>query len=310
VAQPLSIEHSDWTYLITTRTSGSRLWFVGNKELEQRILGCLARYQEIHQVEIFAFVIMGNHYHLLARFPHQNRAPFMRDFNSSVARLVGRYVGEHGRRSVWARRYSYQILPTPEDIRHWFFYLALNPVSSGLVSQLKEYHSFNSFFDAARGKVREYRWLDWNAYFKRKRHNRQVSAEEFTRTYRLRFSLLPGCGVTPDAAYQGSLFAELETRRVELVEERKRTGRSFLGLKKLKKQMLGSKPYSTKSSKRNSFRPIVLSLCGEARRATLAVYFSTLAAFKLASAKFGRHLLEQLPFPKGTYPPPHICCVA
>ncbi len=310
MAQPLSIERSDWTYLITTRTSGSRIWFVGNKELEERILGCLARYQEIHQVEIFAFVIMGNHYHLIARFPNQNRAPFMRDFNSAVARLVGRYVGEHGRRSVWARRYSYQILPTPEDVRHWFFYLALNPVSSGLVSKLQQYHSFNSFFDAARGKIREYRWLDWNAYFKRLRHNRRVSEAEFTRIYKLRFSRLPATLDLPQEAIKAALLSELETRRVALVQDRKDSGKGFLGQEKLSQQALGSKPFSTKNSKRTSFRPIVLSLCGKAKRATLAIYFSTLAAFKYSAVKFEAHLLEHVPFPSGTYPPPHIRCTS
>jgi len=300
VAQPLSIENSEWTYLITTRTAGSRLWLIHNRELEERILGCLARYQEIHQAEIFSFIIMGNHYHLIARFPKQNRAQFMRDFNSSVARIVGRYVGEHGRRSVWARRYSYQILPTPEDIKHWFYYVAMNPVHSGLVSHPQ---------DAAAGISREYKWLDWNAYFKRRRHNQTISAEGFTKTYTLRFARLPSIKCSSNDEYRIKLLEELESRVAMVVREKKRSGNFFLGNRLLRAQVVGSKPVVTKTSRRHSFRPIVLSLCHKAKLATLSVYFQTLRAFKMASSNFERHLRDYIIFPIGTYPPPHTSCV-
>ena len=253
--------------------------------------------------------MMGNHYHLVARFPKQNRAPFMRDFNSAVARLVGRYIGEHGRRSVWARRYSYQILPTPEDVKHWFFYVGLNPVSSGLVTRIEDYPSFNSFPDAVSGNNREYEWLDWNAYFKSRRHNRHVSESEFIRKYTLRFSRLSDSHQLAQQDYQVALTKELESRRRELVAQRKTAGKTFLGARRLKQQNLGSKPYATKTSSRYSFRPIVLSLCAIVKRATLDIYFGVLSAFQQASSRFTACLSDHLPFPSGTYPPPHVRCV-
>ena len=88
MAQPLSIESKDWVYFITTRTAGSRLWLVGNQGLENQILGYLGKYQQRYEAEIYGFILMGNHYHLMASFPKMNRALFMRDFNSAVARAV------------------------------------------------------------------------------------------------------------------------------------------------------------------------------------------------------------------------------
>ena len=147
MSQPLSIENPDWVFLITTRTSGSRLWLVNNKQLLDSILGVLAKYSIKYKAILYGFIVMGNHYHLLAQFPERNKALFMRDFNSALARVVGRYVKQHGRRSVWARRYSCQALTRAEDVRNWFFYVALNPVSSGIVQDVSNYLSYNSFED-------------------------------------------------------------------------------------------------------------------------------------------------------------------
>jgi hypothetical protein len=75
--------------LITSRTILSRLWF---KLTPQLCDFFHARYQEIYEVEIYAFCLMGNHYHLLARFPKGNRVLFEGDFNSIISRALPRLV--------------------------------------------------------------------------------------------------------------------------------------------------------------------------------------------------------------------------
>ena len=310
MSQPLSIENSAWTYLITTRTSGSRLWFLKNPQLEERVLGCLARYQEIYGAEIFAFILMGNHYHLIARFPRRNRALFMRDFNSSVARLVGRYVKSHGRRSVWARRYSYQILACPEDVRHWFFYVALNPVSAGIVENIANYPTYNSFVDAVAGNSRIYRWIDWSAFLQQKRHKKQIREEDFVKEYELRFSKLPGLEHFSPQHYSASLKQELMDRTKQIAVERYKAGKGFLGMNKFRAQQVGDVPKNTKLSTRYSFRPLVLSLHFAAKKAVLDIYFSITAQFLEASRVYRETFTLALPFPAGTYPPPRLVCCA
>jgi hypothetical protein len=75
----------------TTRTRNSELWLVNRKKLEDAILGYAARYTTRHEVDLYALALEGNHTHNAALFPKGNRADFMRDFNSSVARAVNRY---------------------------------------------------------------------------------------------------------------------------------------------------------------------------------------------------------------------------
>ena len=54
-------EFEDEYVFLTSRTMLSRLWFVPKKELHEFFIAALARYQEIHKVELYAFVLMGNH---------------------------------------------------------------------------------------------------------------------------------------------------------------------------------------------------------------------------------------------------------
>ena len=86
-SHPIRVECGERFQHITTRTAGSRLWFVNNKKLEERILAFLGFYQEKYTVELSSFKLMGNHYHLVARFPNKNRAQFMRDFNARICLL-------------------------------------------------------------------------------------------------------------------------------------------------------------------------------------------------------------------------------
>lgn len=305
MGQPLSIEASEHVYLITTRTAGSRLWLLHNKILEQQILGCLARYQEIYGVIIYGFILMGNHYHLLARFPLKNRALFMRDFNSAVARLVGRHVNAHGRRSVWARRYAYQVVLNPEDVTQWFFYVALNPVSSGIVPSIKSYPSYNSFFDATEQKNRTYKWINWSQFLMKRRYNPELTEDDFAKEYTLTYSQLPEYERLAKADYDKTLQTELRIRESKLCKERKENNQGFLGLHNLRSQKVGDIPRTTKTSTRNSVRPLVLSLCQESKRLFIEAYFAIKDIFAQASYRFRKGDLSII-FPQGTYPPPRL----
>ena len=85
-------------------------------------------------------------------------------------------------------------------------------------------------------------------------------------------------------------------------DQREAAGKRFLGIDKLRAQAVGAFPKHTKTSHRYSFRPLVLTLCAEARREFLEIYFSIYDEYKRASAAFrGGNVNE--PFPEGTYRP-------
>jgi hypothetical protein len=96
------IECKDIPSFQTTRTRNSELWFVNNPELENAILGYAARYTTRYEVKLYAFALEGNHSQKAATFPNANRAHFMRDFNSAIARAVSRYQPNYPGGRLWA----------------------------------------------------------------------------------------------------------------------------------------------------------------------------------------------------------------
>ncbi len=69
------------------------------------MLGVLGRAQRLHPVEISAFFVASNHYHILAWVPDaESMADFMGYFQTNVAREVGRL--RKWRDKIWSRRYE------------------------------------------------------------------------------------------------------------------------------------------------------------------------------------------------------------
>ena len=130
------IETTDEGSFLTTRARNSELWFVHNRRIEEAVLGYLGRYATRYDAKIYACAIEGNHIQIPALFPKANRADFMRDFNSTVARAVPRHVVEYPGGRFWGRRYSGESMPGAADVENQFFYTVLQAVQDGLVEKI------------------------------------------------------------------------------------------------------------------------------------------------------------------------------
>ena len=64
------------------------MWFANNLKVEEAILGFTAKYTEHYGAKLYALAIEGSHIQAPAHFPNCNRAGFMRDVNSNVAKAV------------------------------------------------------------------------------------------------------------------------------------------------------------------------------------------------------------------------------
>ena len=306
MGRDLSIEHPEFVVFATIRTLFSSLWLVNNPELDERILAYLARYQEHYGVIIYAFIIMGNHYHLIASFPRGNKAAFFRDLNGMISKLTKSKVKAFEGGKLWARRVRTQVLPNDGDILERFFYAALNPVAAGLVEKLSQYPSYNSFSDATRDRKRTFEVVEWQDYNNRKRKNPSLTIAECTKYHRLVYTRLPGHEHMGKSEYVDYMNRELEKRRGKIVNERRKNDLGFLPPEVLRAQIPGERPRSTKTSSRDTHRPLVLTLCAQTRKTFLNWYFSIVEAFRIASKRFrdGEHSVE---FPPGTYRPWSRC---
>jgi len=296
------IETAALASFITTRSRNSELWFINNRPLEEAILGYVANFAERYGVEMYAFAIEGNHTHCPALFPHLNRASFMRDLNSCIARAVKRLVPEFQGGRFWGRRYSAEFLPSAEDIEEYFFYTVLQPVNDGLVERLSDYPGYNCFRDAIWGVERKFKVVKWSAYNSAKRFNKSVKIDDYIQEFSLRYARLPGYEKLSQAEYAKIMMHKLEVRRRRIVAERYRRGLSFMGRSRLLSTARGSLPVLTKTSSRSDRRPRILSVNAERRRFYRAWYLGILNQYRAASARF-RQGDRKIRFPAGTFLP-------
>jgi len=302
-SQPIRVECTDKVQLITCRTINSALWFVNNKKLEYMMLAYLAKYAEKYGVLLYAFAIVGNHYHMVAKFPLGHRSEFFRDFNARVAQAVKHCVPNYLGGPLFERRFTPQVLMLDEDVENYFFYCALQSVSSGLCKKTSDFQDYNSFHDASCGIARKFKLFSYGKYNAAKRNNPNVNIMDFEKEYSLRYALLPGYENLTVKHYKTKLYQILETRRLEIIEDRTARKKGFLGKERLRQVHPGSYPFS---SKKGGIRPLVLSACQQAKQQYLNWYFAIVSDFRTAVDNYRKGVFST-EFPQGTFRPPGIC---
>ncbi len=102
------------------------------------MLDLLAEQGKKFQVEIHAYVLMGNHFHLLATPQTQDGLPLMMQ---AVGRSYVRYFNRQHQRSgtLWEGRYRSTIVQSERYLLACMAYIDLNPVRAGMVAQAGDY---------------------------------------------------------------------------------------------------------------------------------------------------------------------------
>lgn len=88
-------------------------------------------------VRIHAFLLMGNHYHLIIRTPNQNLSAAMRYFMRETSRELTHISSRINQ--TYGSRFHRSLLSTPLYYIHAYKYLYRNPVSAGICSQVEDY---------------------------------------------------------------------------------------------------------------------------------------------------------------------------
>lgn len=104
----------------------------------EALLRLLAEYAERHKVAIHSYVLMSNHFHLLATPTTRTGLPAM--MQAIGRRYVQYFNKRHGRSgTLWEGRYKATLVQSERYLLACMAYIDLNPVRAGLVARPADY---------------------------------------------------------------------------------------------------------------------------------------------------------------------------
>lgn len=262
------------------------------------IMRWLSRMQTLHDVEIVAFVFMGDHFHVVLRLRKSRLPSIMRDFKAALAKSLNAAHGRQG--TLWMRRYHDDALLDEASVATHVNYIHANPVRAHLVERASEYPGISSwkayaedleslsetYFDEAR-------WLAAGGL--------ESKRGRYTKTATVWIGRPPGWEDHSPAGRRravrvcvGEMAAEERRCAAERELERRRVA-PVSTLVTRDPRSRAKTPKRSSKRKRASGTEEQVERFEEAYRETMLAYRKASAAY-LATGVMG-------PFPAGTYPP-------
>jgi REP element-mobilizing transposase RayT len=130
MARPLRLEYPGAVYHLTSRGNARAEIFLDDADRESflRVLGSVV---ERFAWRLYAYCLMGNHYHLLAETPVPNLSRGMRRLNGVYTQRFNRRHGRAGH--VLQGRFNSIVVERERYLLELTRYIALNPVRAGIV---------------------------------------------------------------------------------------------------------------------------------------------------------------------------------
>ncbi len=150
MARPPRIDFPDALYHVTSRGNGRQQIFWTDDD-RQRFLGQLSDGVDAAGIVLYAFALMDNHFHLLARTPRANLSQFMQRLNTSYA-LYARFK-HHRPGHQFQGRFQAKLVEDETYLRMLTRYIHLNPIKIAACRKL-----------ARTARVRRLEAYVWSSY--------------------------------------------------------------------------------------------------------------------------------------------------
>ncbi|MEN6387850.1 MAG: transposase [Candidatus Cryosericum sp.] len=137
----------DGVYHVTTHGDGDMMIFDEPRE-KWRVLDLLAETAKELDWAMYAWCIMGNHYHLLLKTPADNLSEGMHHINMSYGEWYNKSRQRHGH--VFQDRFFSILITQDSHLLEAVRYVVLNPLRAGLVTAPQEWR-WSSYGATARG---------------------------------------------------------------------------------------------------------------------------------------------------------------
>jgi REP element-mobilizing transposase RayT len=274
------------TYLVSRRCAQRQFLLRPSRRVNHLFRFCLAFAAQRTGVQLHAYCVLSNHYHLVLTDPNGNLPEFMHWLNEYVAKAINALLGRW--EALWAPgSYSAVRLVDSRAVLRELVYLYTNPVEAGLVRRARDWpgvHSLPSHMTAPPMRIRR------SPGFFRDNGPVAGSAE-------LELSIPPALIRDLDDAPR-LLERMVREREKELQQQVKARGSSFFGRKKVLRQSPWGRPDSPEP--RRGLNPRIACRDKWKRIETLQRLKEFVAAYREARQRYLAGMTD-VRFPVGTY---------
>lgn len=179
MARPWRIQYEGAIYHVMSRGVGGGNIYLTNDDYS-RFLDYVASAREKFNLDIFAFVLMSNHYHILLRTNEANLSRTMQWIQTAYSVYYNRNHKRSGH--LFQGRYKSVLV---ENESYWHIlslYIHLNPIRAGMVKKLREY-KWSSYHDYVNVMKRN-KWVNSEAVLEGICSNKQESRREYRKLIR------------------------------------------------------------------------------------------------------------------------------
>ena len=153
MSRPLRIEYPGAMYHVMNR--GNQRQDVFRKKVDcVTFLEKLEYFSDLFNIDVYCYVLMNNHFHLLVRTNDANLGRFMQSFLTSFTMILNRRNQKNGH--LFQGRYKAQLVETQEYISKLSRYIHLNPI------RIKKYK--NITIEEKRNILLNYTWSSFAAH--------------------------------------------------------------------------------------------------------------------------------------------------
>jgi putative transposase len=157
MGRPLRIEYPGAVYHITSRGNERKDIFLDDFD-RKKFLDMLEDYHERYEINIYCFLLMSNHYHLVFETTKANLLKVMHGINSGYTLYFNRKYGRVGH--LFQGRYKGILVDKDTYLLELSRYVHRNPVRAGTVKKTEDYYW--SSYPGYLWKRKQQKWVDYS----------------------------------------------------------------------------------------------------------------------------------------------------
>ena len=282
---------------VTCRTLHGRFLLKPHRDLNQIIIGVLAKAQHRYGMTVCSFVYLSNHCHLLLQPTDAwQLARFMNYVNANIAKEAGRIY--HWREKFWSRRYRAIVVSNePEAELKRLRYQLSQGCKEGLVDSPRSWPGATAAKALGKTWTMNGLWFDRTAEFKARKRGEDVPKMRFAESVELRLTPIPSWQGHADHQLESQLRALIRELEVATQEQLAQANDQAMGANAILEQHPHARPRRSARSPAPRFH----AHRGYVRRRLEYAYLRFLYSYREAAERFREG--KDVEFPPGAFLP-------